>query len=151
MGKRAPSEDGKLDNPVVDGQADQNDESSCWDDRGVHESKPDNFDGLGEMFAQGCRLVHHEMISLSLGEFFPTVVDAPLDNPKDLQRVDQPQKRNEKTIDHKHNGFLFHYAELILEYVVESDPLDQQGHDSCRQEKSNCVLDREVVFLLGMG
>jgi hypothetical protein len=77
------------------------------------------------MFAQSCRLVHHEVVGLSLGELLPAIVDSSLDHSDNLERVDQPQKRDEESIDHEHNRFFLDYTELILEDVVKGDPLDQ--------------------------
>ena len=122
---RRAVEDGILDDPVVDGEANQDDDRAEGNDGRVHESKPDYLDGLGKVFSKGRGLVHHEVVSLSLSELAFAVADLSSNNPHELQRVDQPQKGNEEGIDDEHDGLFLNDAVLVLVDVVESDSLDE--------------------------
>jgi hypothetical protein len=81
----------------------------------------------------------------------PAVVQFPLDDSIDLQRVDEPQEGHEERVDQEHDRLLLHDSVVLAVDVIESDIFDQDGQHSSRQEEGDGVFNREVVLFFGVG
>jgi len=61
-----------------------------------------------------------------------------------IPRIYQPNQRDEKRVQEKHNCLLFDNSVVLLKYVIMSCTFDENGHDSCGEKESNRVLQHQT-------
>lgn len=68
-----------------------------------------------------------------------------------LPGVDEPDEGHEEGVEDEHNCFLFDDSVGVFVEVGVFEVLDGEGHEGCREEHADWVLEGEVEFLLGCG
>jgi len=109
-------------------------------ERWIEIGEPNRFNYLCIFFTHTIFGFLHQIVCLLLGQIFITEVQLTFDYMENMPRINQPNQRNQKGVEKKHNRLLFHNSITLFVYILQCYSLHQQSHHCSGEEKTESVL-----------